>query len=348
MKAVMKKKPAKGFELGDVEVPIVKDGELLVKVKATSICGTDIHIWKWDAWAQHRIKTPRIIGHEFAGEIVELGKGVEGFKKGDMVSGETHINCGHCFQCRTGNGHICENVKLRGIDVDGCFAEYVAMPADTAWKNDPKLPLEVMSAQEPFGNAVHTVYSGKVAGQTIVVMGCGPIGMCAAALCNATGAERVFVVDINDYRLELAQKLSGNSSALTLVHAARNDPVKEVLAATGGRGADVVLEMSGNGECLRQSFKMVRPGGRVSILGVYPEEVSLDVTDGIVFKGALVNGVNGRLMFDTWFRSAALLRSGKVDLSKIITHKFNGLDKMDEAIEVMASGHSGKVVVMPK
>src|SRR3989338_1484274 len=204
MKAVLKKEPKPGFELGDVEVPKIGAGEVLVKVKATSGCGTDIHIWKWDGWAQHRIQTPRIIGHEFAGEIVELGEGVQGFKKGDLVSGETHINCGHCYQCRTGAAHICENVKLRGIDVDGCYAEYHALPANTAWKNDPSLPIEVLSAQEPLGNAVHATFAGEIAGKTVAIFGAGPIGMCSTALCKAAGAEKVFVVDLNDYRLDMA------------------------------------------------------------------------------------------------------------------------------------------------
>ncbi len=348
MKAVMKKEAKPGFEIGDVEIPPVRDNDVLVKVKATSICGTDVHIWKWDAWAQKRIKPPIIVGHEFAGEVLEVGKNVASLGKGDLVSGETHIDCGHCFQCRTGNAHICENVKLRGIDVDGCFAEYHVMPEDTAWKNDPNMPVEVASAQEPLGNAVHAVFAESVAGKTVAVMGCGPIGMCAVALSKAAGAEKVFAVDVNDYRLKLAEKLCGGGVEFVPINSSKVDPVGAIRGQTREKGgADVVVEMSGNPDALKQCFSVVRHGGRVSILGVFPKEVALDITDGIVFKGARVYGINGRLMFDTWYKSASFLRSGKVDLQKIITHKFNGLDKMNEAMQVMASGESGKVVILP-
>ncbi|MFH1056283.1 MAG: L-threonine 3-dehydrogenase [Candidatus Micrarchaeota archaeon] len=344
MKALFKAKAEPGLEIQDVEIPQIKDDEVLVKIRATSICGTDVHIWAWDGWAQKRIHPPLIVGHEFAGEVVELGKSVRGLEKGDLVSGETHINCGYCFQCKTGNAHICENVKLRGIDVTGCFAEYHAMPANTAWKNDKSIPIEVMSAQEPLGNAVHTVFSGSgtVAGQTVAIFGCGPIGMCAAALCKSSGAEKVYCVDLNDYRLNLAKEMGGD----VLLNPLKTDVVKEMLSDTGGRGVDVVLEMSGGPEALRSCFKAVRPGGRVSILGVFPGEVSLDVTDGIVFKGVTVNGVNGRMMFNTWYKSASFLKTGKVDLKKIITNKFK-LEEFEKAFQTMKSGNSGKIVMYP-
>ena len=210
MKAIVKTNPGKGFEIKDVEKPEIQEHEILVKIKATSICGTDVHIWEWDHWAEKRIKPPLIVGHEFCGEVVEIGSHAHGFKKGDLVSGETHINCGHCYQCRTGAAHICENVKLRGIDVDGCYAEYHALPANTAWKNDPSLPIEVLSAQEPLGNAVHATFAGEIAGKTVAIFGAGPIGMCSTALCKAAGAEKVFVVDLNDYRLDMAHKMGGD------------------------------------------------------------------------------------------------------------------------------------------
>ncbi len=342
MKAVLKTKPEKGFEIKEVEIPKMKDSEILVKIRATSICGTDVHIWEWDHWAQKRIHPPRIVGHEFCGEVVEIGNNVPGLKKGDLVSGETHINCGHCFQCRTGNAHICENVKLRGIDVDGCFAEYHVMPANTAWKNDPSIPIEVMSAQEPLGNAVHATFSGDVTGKTVAIFGAGPIGLCATALCKAAGAEKIFCIDLNEYRLDLVHKMGAD----VVLNPIKHNPATEILAQTNGRGVDVALEMSGAPKALKDAFKVLRPGGRISILGVYSDEVSLDVTNGIVFKGAEIHGINGRLMFDTWYKAASFLKTGKVDLKKIITHKFK-LDEYEKAFELMKSGNSGKIVLTP-
>jgi len=342
MKAVLKAKPEKGFEIKDVEIPEIKDTEILVKIRATSICGTDVHIWEWDHWAQKRIHPPRIIGHEFCGEVVKIGSNVQGLKHGDLVSGETHINCGHCFQCKTGNAHICENVKLRGIDVDGCFAEYLSMPANTAWKNDPSIPIEVMSAQEPLGNAVHATFSGDITGKTIAIFGAGPIGLCATALCKAAGAEKIFNIDLNEYRLGLVDKMGSD----VMLNPSKSNPVTEILAQTNGRGVDVALEMSGAPQALKDAFKVLRPGGRISILGVFSDEVSLDVTNGIVFKGAVIHGINGRIMFDTWYKAASFLKTGKVDLKKIITHKFK-LDEYEKAFELMKTGNSGKIVLSP-
>ena len=349
MKAVFKAKAEPGFEIKDAEIPQIKDDEILVKICATSICGTDVHIWKWDEWAQKRIKPPLVIGHEFCGEVMELGKNALGLEKGDLVSGETHINCGYCFQCKTGNAHICENVKFRGIDTTGCFSEYHVMPANTAWKNDPSIPIEVMSAQEPLGNAVHATFKEDVSGKTIAVFGCGPIGMCAVALCTASGAEKVFAVDINQYRLDLMEKLATHKGEVVTINSSKTDPVKEILKQTNGRGADVALEMSGHGKVLSQVFESLRPGGRISLVGIFAgeENVLLDVTDNIVFKAATIYGISGRMMYDTWYKTSAFLKSGKIDLRKIITHRFNGLEKMNEAMEIMASGKSGKVVIFP-
>ncbi len=247
MKAVMKKKPASGAEMVRVDIPEIGARDILVKVKATSICGTDLHIYEWNAWAQRRIKPPRIMGHEFGGEVVEVGKDVTFVSIGDHVSAETHIVCGKCFQCRTGQAHVCQNVKILGVDTDGSFAEYVALPEENAWKNDKSLPPEIASIQEPFGNAVHTVFSEDVAGKTVAVFGLGPIGICAVAICRAAGAAHVFAIGRkNDYRLNLAKKMGAD----TIIKSNEQDAVKIVKEATDGAGVDVSL--------VRQSSKAVK------------------------------------------------------------------------------------------
>jgi len=344
MKALFKHKPEPGAELREAPEPgKPKAGEALVKVKATSICGTDKHIYEWDAWAQSRIKTPMIFGHEFAGEVVEIGEGVSEVAPGDFVSGETHIYCGKCFLCRTGNMHICENVKLRGVDVTGCFAEYLLAPANTLWKNDKGIKLEAASAQEPLGNAVHTVFEGNhVKGQKVTIFCAGPIGMAATSVCKAEGAEQVIVVDGNEYRLSLAKKMGATAT----INRKRENVVRRIMGLTGGKGADVFLEMSGGEDAYVQGFATLRPGGRASLLGIPKGKITLDITNAIVFKQARVFGINGRRIWGTWEKSSELLKSGKVNLETIITHKFK-LEEFEKAFELMKSGNCGKVVMYP-
>jgi len=348
MIALAKAKPAPGAQLVEAEIPKPAPGELLVKTKAVSICGTDVHIYNWDPWAQSRIKTPLIFGHEFAGEVVEIGPGTKTHvKTGDIVSGETHIYCGKCHLCKMGNQHICATVKLRGIDVQGCFAEYLTMPANTAWVNPKNLPIEHMSAQEPMGNAVHTVFEGgNVLGETVAIFGCGPIGSCAAAICRAAGAKHVFAIDISDYRLSLAKSMNGTAD-ITTINSVREDPVKIIMEATGGHGVDAFLGMSGAAPVYRQGFAVLRPGGRAGLLGLPKEKtITFDVTNEIVFKQARVFGINGRRIWGTWETAAKLLSEGKVDLGKLVTHKFP-MSKFAEAFETMKSGNSGKIVMYP-
>ncbi|MEW6328952.1 MAG: L-threonine 3-dehydrogenase [Candidatus Micrarchaeota archaeon] len=340
MRAIMKKEPKPGAVMETAEIPKIRNREVLVKIKAASICGTDLHIYEWDEWARSRIHPPMIFGHEFAGEVIEAGKDVTFVSVGDHVSGETHLACGHCFQCRTGQAHVCRNVRLRGVDVTGCFSEYHAMPEESAWKNDKKVPHWVASAQEPLGNAVHTVFDGEVAGKTIAIFGCGPIGMCAAALCRASGAERIFAVDINPYRVRMAKEMGAH----VVLNGKETDVVKEIMGATDGDGVDVFLEMSGSPVALKQGLKVLKPGGRASILGIFSKPVELNITDDIVFKAARINGINGRRMFGTWFTTSAFLRSGLVNLEKIITHKFK-FEEFEKAFALMKSGNCGKVVM---
>lgn len=342
MKAIIKPTPAPGAQLATVDIPTPGPGDVLVKVRTASICGTDVHIYDWDPWSQARIKPPMIFGHEFAGDVVELGAGVTSLKVGDFISAETHVVCGTCFQCRTGNAHVCQDYKILGVHIPGTFAEYVVIPACNAVVNDKSIPPEFCSVQEPLGNAVHTAMSGELTAQTVAVLGCGPIGLLTVAVAKAAGAAAVFATDINDYRLGLARKL-GADLALNVATA---DPVKAVKEATGGVGVDVVLEMSGNPAAVHQGFAMLRNGGRASLLGTSSKPIEIDLANEVVFKGITVQGITGRRMYDTWYKVAGLLRSGKLDLATVITHKFP-LERFEEAMQIMKSGNCGKIILVP-
>ncbi|OEG00483.1 L-threonine 3-dehydrogenase [Vulcanibacillus modesticaldus] len=342
MKAIVKSQSGPGAELKEVDIPKIKPNEALVKVKATSICGTDVHIYTWDDWAASRIKPEMIFGHEFSGEVVEVGSEVTNVKVGDHVSAETHIICNECHQCQIGQYHVCQNTEILGVDRNGVFAEYVAIPATNLWKNDRDLPFEIASIQEPMGNAVHTLLSGEVTGKNVVVIGAGPIGIMAAATAKAIGAKQVIITDINDYRLKLAEKMG----ATITINSSEVDPVKEVYDITDGNGADVVLEMSGHPVAIQQGFKMLTFGGRISMLGLPSKSVEIDITNDIVFKGATIHGITGRKIFETWQQVSGLLKSGAVDLNPIITHTLP-LEEFEKGFELMISGKSGKVVLIP-
>ncbi len=339
----MKVKPGTGAEFLDVEKPVPKPDEALIKVEATSICGTDKHIYFWDEWAETHIKRfPHIFGHEFAGRIVEVGSQVKNFKEGDYVSAETHIYCGHCYQCLTGKPHLCKNLKILGIHVNGCFAEYLTVPEKNLWRNNPEIPPEVASIQEPLGNAVHTVLSEDVNGKTVAVLGCGPIGLMAIGVAKAFGASKVFATEVSDYRLKLAEKM-GADFTLNPLH---EDVVKEVLEKTSGDGVDVVLEMSGSPEALKQGLKILTAGGRISLLGFQPRKVELNLTRDLILKGVKVYGVTGRRIFNTWFKGSRLLTSGLLDLKPIITHKFP-LKKYRKGMELLNKGEAAKIILIP-
>ncbi len=343
MKAVVKVRPEEdGTEIRYVDIPEPGPNDVLIKNKVASICGTDVHIYNWDAWAAGRIKPPLVYGHEFAGEVVKVGSNVDFVKPGDFVSGECHIACGHCYNCRTGLAHVCENTKIFGVDVPGIFAEYSCIPAMNVWHNDPNLSPEICSIQDPLGNAIHTIFSADVVGKDVAVLGLGPIGAMAVSICKHIGARKVYAVGRkNRYRIDLAGKVGADYT-----YGREDDIEGDILKHTDGRGVDVVLEMSGNVNAIVQGLKLLKQGGTISLLGVYPGELTVDVSKLIVFKYATIKGINGRLMFDTWYRMAGLLQNPAIrkDMEKIITHRYK-FDEFQEAMAKMRSGNSGKVVL---
>ncbi|HHW26735.1 MAG TPA: L-threonine 3-dehydrogenase [Firmicutes bacterium] len=342
MKAVVKAGPVYGAVLKDVPVPTPGRGEVLVKIKAASICGTDHHIYIWNEWSQNRIKPPRIMGHEFAGEVVELGPEVTTVKPGAYVSAETHIVCDGCVQCLLGEKHVCQNTKILGVDTDGCFAEYAVVPASNLWLNDPEIPPDIASIQEPLGNAVHTVLSGETRGKTFAVFGCGPIGLMAIGVAKACGASKVIALDINEYRLGLAKDLGADLVA----NSRQVDPVQVIMDATRGVGVDVVLEMSGASVVYGQMFKAVRAGGRVVLLGLPARPQTVNFSDDIVMRGITVQGITGRRIWDTWLSVRELLSSGRLDLRPIVTHRLD-LEDFARGMDLMTSGDCGKVILYP-
>ena len=343
MKAVIKAKPGPGAELVDMEKPVPGPDQVLVKVLATSICGTDLHIYEWNEWAQARIKNlPQVMGHELCGEVLELGKNVKNVKKGDIISAETHIACGHCYLCHTGNAHICVNGKIFGVDVNGVFAEYAVVPGANAWILDEKIPKDFASVMEPLGNAVHTVLAGEITGNTVLVTGCGPIGVMSVAVSRICGATKIIATELNDYRIQLAKKVGAD----LVINPKKENVVEKVLKETDGLGIDVVLEMSGNPIAIKQAFESLRPGGRFSILGIPDKPMEIDLGKDIVFKYITVQGINGRLMFSTWHKTSRFLSSGRLDLEPIITHRFR-LEEFEKGMELMQSGNCGKILLYP-
>jgi threonine 3-dehydrogenase len=342
MTAVLKPYPAPGLQVTRAPVPGLGPRDVLVRVKAASICGTDLHIVSWDKWAQGRIRPPLVFGHEFCGEVVEMGAAVTQTEPGAYVSVEGHIADGTCYQCRTGNGHICENVQIVGVDRPGCFAEYVAVPETNVYPMDRDVPIEVAAIQDPFGNAVHTTLSGAVAGLTVAIVGAGPIGCCAVAVAKAAGARQVFISDIRRYRLELAARMGADRG----FDSTSEDAVAGVKADTGGHGADVVLEMSGHPDGVGQAFKMLRSGGRISLLGIPSQPVTLDLAEDVIFKGATVLGISGRRMWQTWYQAQALLRTRKVDLTPLITHTLP-LAEIEKGMELLRAGEAAKIILYP-
>ncbi|MGC9398401.1 MAG: L-threonine 3-dehydrogenase [Anaerolineae bacterium] len=346
MQAVVKTEAAPGMTLLEREIPRPGPRDVLVRVQATSICGTDVHIYNWDPWSQGRIRPPVVVGHEFAGEIVEVGSAVRADEPqvGDLVSAESHIVCGVCQQCRLGKAHVCQNTRIIGVDVDGCYAEYVAIPVENAWKNPPDMPLPVASLQENFGNAVHTVSTADVRGKTVLVTGCGPAGLMSIPVARAFGAEVIVATDLSPYRLELARKLGAN-----LALNPREDDV-ETLAqdAVLHKGFDVLFEMSGAPAALKQGFGLLKPGAEAALLGLMPNTLrDFDLNNLVIMKGITVHGIAGRRLWETWYQMRALLASGAVDLEPLITHEFP-LSRWEEAIQTMASGKSGKIVLYPR
>jgi threonine 3-dehydrogenase len=338
MKALVKAKREPGLWMEDVPKPSVGPNDVLVKVQKTGICGTDVHIYNWDEWSQRTIKTPMHIGHEFMGVVAELGSEVTGLKVGDRVSGEGHITCGTCRNCRAGKRHLCRNTIGLGVNRPGCFAEYVALPAFNVFPVPASVPDEIAAFFDPLGNAVHTALSFDLVGEDVLITGAGPIGVMAAAVCRHAGARHVVLTDVNDFRLDLGRKLG----ATRTVNVTKEDlgPVMKELGMI--EGFDVALEMSGNAAAFHQLLKAMNHGGRVALLGIPPGELAIDWGQ-VIFKGLLLKGIYGREMFETWYKMSSMLQSG-LDVSAAVTHRFPA-DRFAEAFEVMRTGQSGKVVL---
>lgn len=340
MKALVKVQPGPGAELKyDVPSPRVEGDELLVKVHMAAICGTDMHIYNWTPWAQARIKPPMIFGHEFCGEVVEVGPEVKKFKVGDRIAGETHIACGMCYQCETGNAHICESMKIVGVHTDGAFAEYIKIPSCCGWKISQDIPYHIGALLEPLGVAVHSVLADEINAKSVVIYGCGPIGLMTVNVAKACGASKVIAVEPVAEKLELAKKLGADYT----LQPGKDDVVQAVLELTGGRGADVVVELSGNTKAIAQTFQVLRKGGRVTLAGLPDSPVTLDVVDGIIYKEAKILGVTGRRMYDTWWQINELLSTGKLDLEGVIGGIYP-LEDFSRAFNDLFSGKPGKIV----
>lgn len=347
MRALRKTAAGPGAELVEVAVPTPGEGEVLVRVHGTSVCGTDLHIYEWNEWAAGRIpRLPMTFGHEVAGTIEAVGDEVHHLQPGSFVAAETHIADWLCPTCRRGRPHICENLRILGVDTEGAFAEYVVIPAVNAWVVGEGIAPDVASIMEPFGNAVHATFGTEggedLATNPVAVIGCGPIGLFAVGIVRAAGAWKVIAIEPNDERRALAAKMGAD----LLVDPKSEDPVEAVMAATSGVGVEVVLEMSGNDRAIDQGTRMLARGGRMSMLGLPDRPVSLDLNDQVIFKEARVLGITGREMFRTWQQTTTLLSTGRVDVSPVITHRFD-LDRFAEAFEVVASGHAAKVILFP-
>jgi threonine 3-dehydrogenase len=337
VKALVKESASPGFKLKDVAEPRIREDEVLIRVRRAGVCGTDVHIYDWDAWAKGRCKPPFVVGHEFAGDVVQVGRLVTDVKEGDRVTAEGHIVDGRCLLCRTGNSHVCPFTKIIGVDRDGCFAEYISMPATNVWHLADEISYDVGGIHDPMGNAFHTVLTAEIPGAVVLVTGCGPIGIFAVGICRAAGASRIIATDVNDTRLALAKSMGANDA----VHPEAAEKI--VKAATDGLGADVVLEMSGVPAAIHQAFALVRVGGRVQMLGIPSKKVDFDLATEVIFKGLTIYGVVGRRMYETWHQMTRFLKSGEFDPTPVITHRFP-LAEFDGAIAAIKSGEAGKVI----
>ncbi len=337
MKALVKKQPGRGLWLEEVDIPEIGINDVLIKVKKTAICGTDLHIYKWDEWSQRTINTPMVIGHEYVGTVARLGSGVEDIKEGERVTGEGHISCGHCRNCRRGKRHVCENSRGIGVHIDGSFAEYVKIPASNVIKLNKKISDEVAAVFDPFGNAAHTALSFPVVGEDVLITGAGPIGIMAVAICRFAGARHIVVTDLNDYRLSLAGRI-GRCRTVNPTKEKLADVVKDL----GMVGFDVGLEMSGSPQAFNQMIDTMYNGGRIALLGILPPTTQVQ-WDKIIFKALQIKGIYGREMFETWYKMEMMILSG-LDITPVITHRFP-IDQFQEGFEIMAEGNCGKVIL---
>lgn len=341
MRALAKVEAGPGVELIQRQVPEPGPGEVLLRVDAASICGTDLHLFQWDEWAAENLVPPRILGHELAGTVVGIGPGVSRVREGDLVGVESHLFCWECAQCQRGEMHLCRDLRVIGVHVDGGFAEHVVIPEANAVESNGLDPA-VVALQEPMGNAVHAAFAEPIEGRTVLVTGCGPIGLCAVGIARAAGAALVVATDTEPYRLDLARTM-GADLALDA-----SDPGTEarIMEATGGDGVEVVLEMSGSPRALDQALRVITRGGRISLLGIFNGAVPIELSESVIMQGLRLHGIFGRRIYDTWERTQALLRSGALDVTPIITHRLD-LSEWPKAFELLASRHAGKVVLLP-
>ncbi|MEW6989817.1 L-threonine 3-dehydrogenase [Colwelliaceae bacterium 6441] len=338
MKSLAKLHAKEGIWMTQSVKPKLGHNDLLIKIKKTAICGTDIHIYNWDDWAQKTIPVPMVVGHEYAGEVVGVGLEVKGFEIGDRVSGEGHITCGHCRNCRGGRTHLCRNTVGVGVDREGCFAEYLVIPAYNAFKLPDEISDDLAAIFDPFGNAVHTALSFDLVGEDVLITGAGPIGIMAAAVAKHVGARHVVITDVNEYRLELARKM-GATRAVNV----SQEKLKDVMAELGmTEGFDVGMEMSGVPIAFTDMLTNMNNGGKIAMLGIPGNDMAIDWSQ-VIFKGLIIKGIYGREMFETWYKMASLIQSG-LDLSPIITHHFN-IDDFQQGFDIMRSGQSGKVIL---
>jgi len=338
MKALSKLKAEPGIWMTDVPKPEVGHNDLLIKIRKTAICGTDVHIYKWDEWAQNTIPVPMVVGHEYVGEVIDMGQEVRGFTVGDRVSGEGHITCGHCRNCRAGRVHLCRNTTGVGVDREGAFAEYLVIPAFNAFKIPGNISDELAAIFDPFGNAVHTALSFDLVGEDVLITGAGPIGIMAAAVAKHVGARHVVITDVNEYRLELARKM-GATRAVNVATEKLEDVMTELDMT---EGFDVGLEMSGVPSAFNSMLNNMNHGGKIAMLGIPPSDMAVDWNQ-VIFKGLVIKGIYGREMFETWYKMASLIQSG-LDLNPILTHEFH-INDFQEGFDTMISGQSGKVIL---
>ena len=338
MKALVKHTPEKGIWMEDVDVPQCGVNDVKIKITHTAICGTDMHIYEWDEWAQKNLDLPLTVGHEFCGLIEEIGSAVTQYKVGDRVSGEGHITCNYCRNCRAGKQHLCHKTIGIGIHRDGAFAEYLVIPESNVWPIHNDIPSEIASFFDPFGNAVHTALTYNLTGEDVLISGAGPIGIIAAAICKFSGSRNIVITDINEYRLELALKLGATKAVNP-----EKESMKSVYNELGiNHGFDVGLEMSGNSEAFNQMINNMYNGGNIALLGLLPNSTKIN-WDDVIFKGLNIKGIYGREMYDTWYKMTQMIRSG-LSISSVLTHRYK-IDDFDKAFEILKSGNCGKVVL---
>ncbi len=337
MKALVKKKAEKRLVLEQVPIPEIGNNDVLIKIDKTAICGTDLHIYNWDEWAQRTIKPPMVIGHEFVGHIVEKGNDVVGFDIGDRVSGEGHIVCGRCRSCKAGRRHLCMNTIGVGVNRDGCFAEYLSLPVSNAVHLSPEIPSEIAAFMDPYGNATHATLSFNLVGEDVLITGAGPIGIMSVAIAKHVGARNVVITDINDYRLDLARKI-GATMAINV----KNSRIEEAMDKLDMIGFDIGLEMSGNATAFESMLENMYHGGRIALLGILPDSAKIN-WDEVIFKGLIIKGIYGREIFETWYKMQTMLQSG-LDISPVLTHKFS-FDEFEKGFEIMNQGNCGKVIL---